>query len=202
VVVQERNEVDAGRLSKGHLRAYNQAMNRTATIAGALLALLLVVAATAIAAPRDRHPAQAPMADESQAEQPQGDDEQEGDEKSDDTAAPSQKLLDRIVANLDAAGITTDAATIAALAETYGVGGAVRLIAWADATGMSTDDLPAMFDSGMGWGEIAQQLNTEDDSRDLRPGIGWIMGNGGNGHAGGNGMGLGRAGAPGQQKKQ
>jgi hypothetical protein len=42
---------------------------------------------------------------------------------------------------------------------------------------------------GMGWGQMAREL-------DVHPGLGSIMGNGG-----GNGNGLGREGAPGQQKQ-
>jgi hypothetical protein len=35
-----------------------------------------------------------------------------------------------------------------------------------------------MFDSGMGWGAIAKQLEADDSSLNLSPGIGWIMGHG------------------------
>ena len=73
------------------------------------------------------------------------------------------------------------------MAAKYGVGGAVRLEAWADATGKSVTELGAMFDGGMGWGAIAKQLEHADSSLHLSPGIGWIMGHGhGNGHANGN----------------
>jgi len=109
---------------------------------------------------------------------------------------PSQQVLDKIVERLGALepAIVTDAATVAALAEKYGVGGAVRILAW----GAATDaDVAAMRDSGMGWGQIAKQLNEEDAEGDLnlRPGIGWVMG-------GGQGNGHGKANAPGQAKKQ
>lgn len=112
---------------------------------------------------------------------------------------PSQQVLEKIVDRLDSAGIDTTAATVAELAATYGVGGAVRLLAWADATGMTAAEIGAMFDSGLGWGAIAKQLNEEDAEGDLnlRPGIGWVMGGGQ-----GQGQGHGKANAPGQAKKQ
>ncbi len=71
-------------------------------------------------------------------------------------------------------------------------------LSWADAAGMDPADLGAMFDSGMGWGEIARQLNEEDSEGDLtlRPGIGWVMGANGQGHAHGQDT------APGLLKKQ
>jgi hypothetical protein len=76
------------------------------------------------------------------------------------------------------AGITATAAELKTLAAKYGVGGAVRLEAWADATGKSVTELGAMFDGGMGWGAIARQLEQADSSLHLSPGIGWIMGHG------------------------
>ena len=175
-------------------------MNRIPAIVGALLALVLVVAASTLAAPAERagEHGRAPLADSSAAPEAQENDEDEPG------GTPSDALLDRIVANLDDAGITTDADTVAALAADYGVGGAVRILAWADASGRGADEITALFDSGLGWGEIARQLNGEDDSLSLRPGIGWVMGNGGHAHEMGQGagLGLGRAQAPGQQKKQ
>lgn len=110
---------------------------------------------------------------------------------------PSQQVLDKIVERLGNLEIDATAEEVAALAEKYGVGGAVRLLAWADATGKTPAELGAMFDSGLGWGQIAKQLNEEDaeGDLDLRPGIGWVMG-------GGQGEGHGKANAPGQTKKQ
>ena len=61
------------------------------------------------------------------------------------------------------------------------VGGAVRVAAFAKASGKSTADILAMFQGGKGWGEIAHTLG-------LHPGIGWIMSGGhgkGQGHAAG-----------------
>ncbi len=74
------------------------------------------------------------------------------------------------------------------LSADYGLGGAVRLLAWADATGMSLADLRALRDDGAGWGQIAHDLG-------VSPGIGSIMGQG-DGAAGDHG----RESAPGQQK--
>ncbi len=74
------------------------------------------------------------------------------------------------------------------LSADYGLGGAVRLLAWADATGMSLADLRALRDDGAGWGQIAHDLG-------VSPGIGSIMGQGA-GAAGDHG----RESAPGQQK--
>lgn len=169
-------------------------MNRTLRIAIPALALLLVVVATAMAAPSDRgRDRMAPVAASHQPDSPgtQGDDPDElTDEDSD--GPPSAELLARLVDRLGDAGITTDADTIAALAADYGVGGAVRLLAWADASGLSTDELATKFDGGMGWGQIAKEL-------DLHPGLGSIMGNGHGGGPPDHANGLGREGAPGQQ---
>lgn len=92
---------------------------------------------------------------------------------------------------LEAAGLEVDDALLSELASAYGVGGAVRLVAWSDATGEEIATLRQMRDgdgtdgSGMGWGQMARELG-------VHPGIGSIMGNGG-GH--------GRDDAPGQAKK-
>jgi hypothetical protein len=158
-------------------------MNRSARILIPAFALLLLIAGSALANQANK-PAEQPQVFAQDPEQP------------DDTgAAPSAELLAKIVERLGAAGIETDTATVADLAATYGVGGAVRILAW----GAATDaDVAGMFDSGMGWGDIARQLNDEDPEGDLnlRPGIGWVMGGHGQGHANG------QATAPGQLKKQ
>ena len=73
------------------------------------------------------------------------------------------------------------------LATKYGVGGAVRIVAWSAADPDRMADLRAMRDgdgsegSGMGWGQIAKELG-------VHPGIGSIMGNGGD-HESPNGSG-------------
>ena len=158
-------------------------MNHTARIVLAALALLLVAVATAVGAPAER--GRERMAPVAASHQPQSDE---------DDGAPTAELLDRLVDRLADVGISTDAETIAGLAVDHGVGGALRLLAWADASGMTTDELAAMFDSGMGWGAMAKEIGG-----DLHPGLGSIMGNGGGppDHAQGHG----RAGAPGQQDR-
>jgi len=169
-------------------------MKHIAALGGALLLLVMAVGASALAAPSDHHDQHVVLADPSQ--KPEADDPQEAD------SSPSPANLDRIVARLDDAGVTADSATVADLAARYGVGGAVRLLSWAEASGKSVDELAAMFDSGMGWGQMAQQLNAEDDSLSLHPGIGWIMGNGhskDHGPTDRPGNAPGHAGAPGQQ---
>ena len=80
---------------------------------------------------------------------------------------------------------------LAELAAKYGVGGAVRIVAWSDGDEALMAEIRAMRDgdgtagSGMGWGQIAQEMG-------VHPGIGSIMGHGG---------GLGRENAPGQQNR-
>lgn len=101
-------------------------------------------------------------------------------------APPSAAELARAVDRLKAHDITATSAQLSALTAKYGLGGAVRLMAWSKSTGKTVAELSAMRDAGKGWGEIGHELG-------VSPGIGWIMGNG---HAGGNGQ----AGAPGLKK--
>jgi hypothetical protein len=89
---------------------------------------------------------------------------------------PSADELARIVDKLKAAGITTTASDLSDLAAKVGVGGAVRVLAFAHARGKTPAEILAMFQSGKGWGEIDHELGLS-----VGPGIGWIMGNGGNG---------------------
>ncbi len=187
-------------------------MKRIGAVLAAVGLVVLAVGASALAAPSahvDEHAVQAdasplsgqPVETESEAPEPDEPDEVDSAEAS---GAPSPQLLDRLVGRLAEAGIDTDADTISGLAARYGVGGAVRLITWADASGLSTDEIAAMFNDGMGWGRIARELNASDDALHLSPGIGWLMGNGHQHDGGpGNGVGkaLGRANAPGQQNK-
>ena len=75
---------------------------------------------------------------------------------------------------LSDAGIEADAAEFDDLAARYGVGGAVRLYAWADATGMTVEEIAALRDGDgepVGWGRLAKDLG-------VHPGIGSIMGRG------------------------
>ncbi len=174
-------------------------MTRSVRILAAAGALVLIVVATAIAAPSDRGlDRRSPVA---ASHQPSPEARGETADRDDDEGPPSADHLRRLVNLLDDGGVSTDAATIEALAAEHGVGGAVRLLAWSEESGLSTDELAAMFDSGMGWGEIAHQLN-EDSGTSLHPGLGQIMGNAGDGSGGpGRGNGAGRENAPGQQKK-
>lgn len=195
-------------MARAALLAYNRRVTRTLRIILAAGALLLLVVATTVAAPSDRgRERMAPVAASHQPSSPGAQDEPANenevqDEEQDEDGSPSQQLLDRLVAKLADAGVSTDADAIAGLAADYGVGGAVRLLWWASAAGVSTDEIAAMFDSGMGWGEIAQELNAGDQELDLHPGLGSIMGNGGGPPDSVTGLGLGRAEAPGQQKRQ
>jgi hypothetical protein len=92
-------------------------------------------------------------------------------------AAPSGAVIDKIVANFEAAGITTTAEEIQKLAAVCGVGGAVRIISWAKASGKTIDEIVAMRAAGNGWGQIAKELG-------VSPGNGSIMSGG---HGRGNG---------------
>jgi hypothetical protein len=103
-------------------------------------------------------------------------------------APPSADDLAHAVDRLKAAGIQADADRLEALAADYGLGGAVRLLAWADVTGKSVAELQALRDGGAGWGQMAQDLG-------VSPGIGSIMGQGA--EASGE---HGPENAPGQQK--
>jgi hypothetical protein len=159
-------------------------MNRYARILIAVLALLLVVAGSALATRGGKSAEhRSPMA---ASHQPEASDAERTDTDTESAeGAPSDKLLGRLVDRLADAGIDSDAETLAALAADYGVGGAVRLVTWADASGMDVSELAAMFDSGLGWGAIAHQLMEDDPSLDLSPGIGWVIGKG---HANGHGQ--------------
>jgi hypothetical protein len=101
-------------------------------------------------------------------------------------APPSADALSHAVDRLNASGIDATAEQLQALAADYGLGGAIRLLQWADASGKTLDELQAMRDGGKGWGQIARELG-------LNPGIGSVMGQGG-GH--------GSDGAPGVSGKQ
>jgi hypothetical protein len=92
-----------------------------------------------------------------------------------DTAPTAAEITD-IVGKLKVAGITTTEAAFKALVAQVGVGGAVRTLAFAHASGKTPAQILAMRDGGMGWGRIRKQLNL-----DITPGIGRIMG-GGQGH--------------------
>jgi hypothetical protein len=91
---------------------------------------------------------------------------------------PSAAEITRVVGRLSDAGITTTDAALQALASKMGLGGAVRVLAFAHASGKTPAQIVDMFQAGTGWGQIRHQLNLS-----IGPGIGWIMGGGhGNPH--------------------
>lgn len=171
---------------------YNTEMNRYARIAIIAGSMVLLAAGSAFAstnlrASDDRSPVAASHEPESsepaESEQPEP---SESPEPKDEAtgAAPSQPELDRLVTQLGTAGIRTTDDALSALIAKYGVGGAVRVLAFA-ASGTAAADIEKMRDDGLGWGQIAQKLNA-DGSLNLNPGIGWIMSGGhGKGHAAG-----------------
>jgi hypothetical protein len=140
----------------------------------AAIAVLVVVTGSAFALSQPHRDSAPLLADESQEPV-----------DAQDEAPPSATDVAHAVDRLQASGYSVDADTVADLAGAYGVGGAVRIVAWADASGHSVDEIRALRDAGEGWGQIAKDLG-------VHPGIGSIMG---------NGSGHGRETAPGQLKK-
>ena len=136
-------------------------MTRSGWFALSIAALLILVAGTALG---------------TQALNNGRGDRGSGDQDGD--SAPSAEQLDRLVDRLDAAGIDTSAEELGGLADSYGVGGAVRIVIWADASGESVDEVRALRDAGTGWGQIARTLG-------VQPGLGEVMG----GHSGDEGQG-------------
>lgn len=138
-------------------------MTRTNRIAlFAALALLVALAGSTLATRSPQvadEPAQLASSHEAEAET-------DSEDAGDGATIARQRLSD--------AGIEADAAEFDDLAARYGVGGAVRLYAWADATGMTVDEIAALRDGDgqpVGWGRIAKDLG-------VHPGIGSIMGRG------------------------
>jgi hypothetical protein len=109
-------------------------------------------------APAASQPSTAPIAVESP-------DEEDG--------PPSADQVARIVGRLKDVGITATAAEIQELAGQVGLGGAVRAIAFAHASGKTPAQIVTLFQSGKGWGQIDHELGLS-----IGPGIGWIMGQG------------------------
>ena len=110
-------------------------------------------------------------------------------ESEDADGPPTADELAHAAARLDANEIPFTDGQLSDLANRYGLGGAVRVLAWSEAAEMDVEDITDMRDGtdaepGMGWGKIAKAL-------DVHPGIGSIMGGGG-----------GREDAPGQQNKE
>lgn len=100
-------------------------------------------------------------------------------------AALDAEALTHAADRLEAAGFDVSDEVLAELAGRYGVGGAVRVVAWGAGDETRMADIRAMRDgdgtegSVMGWGQIAKDLG-------VHPGIGTIMGQGGE-HGRGNG---------------
>lgn len=133
-------------------------MHRGTRSALTAVALVLVVGVGVAVANRSERAPEAP-ADVAASHEP----EAEG--------SPDPAAVSHAAERLAASGIDVEEAVIDDLAATYGVGGAVRLAAWADASGRDVDDLRSMRDGGAGWGQMARELG-------LHPGIGSIMGHG------------------------
>ena len=109
-------------------------------------------------------------------------------ESDDADAPPTAEDMAHAAARLEANEIPFTDGQLSDLASRYGLGGAVRVLAWSEATDIDVAEITDMRDGtdsepGMGWGKIARELGQH-------PGIGSIMGNG-----------EGREDAPGQQKK-
>jgi hypothetical protein len=102
-----------------------------------------------------------------------GGDDVESPEVSESTGAVSTAELTRVVSDLDAVGITSTADELAALAEKVGLGGAVRVLELAEASGKTADEIVAMFEGGMGWGQIARELGVDGNA-----GVGNVMSQG------------------------
>jgi hypothetical protein len=141
-------------------------MSRSTRLALAVGALLVVVAGSALAssAPRPTRPEVTAASQEPDA-------------------PPTAEELAHAVDRLAAHGLNVSPDRLNGLAAQYGLGGAVRLVAWADSAGNSIGELRAMRAAGAGWGQMAHDLG-------VHPGLGSIMGNRG---------GTGKESAPGQQ---
>ena len=146
-------------------------MTRSTRIAILLGTLLVVVAGSALATQTPRPSRSDAAAASHEPESP-----------------PSADDLAHAADRLHAAGIRADATQLESLSADYGLGGAVRLLAWAEATGKSVAELRDMRDNGAGWGQMAHELG-------VSPGIGSVMG-GGAGASDAHGP----ESAPGQQK--
>lgn len=148
--------------------------NRIALIAAA--ALLVAVTGTVVA-----------------TRAPDGEDEPAQLTQDGEDAPPTAEDLAHAVERLEASDLGVDQQLLTDLAAEYGLGGAVRIVAWSAENDLDAtmDDIRDMRDgdgtegSRMGWGRIAKELG-------VHPGIGSIMGNGGD---------HGRDDAPGQQDR-
>ena len=150
---------------------------------------MLLVAGTAFAA-SPSSPVSSPSASAEHGATPSSEtpDASEAPETADknDTAdgPPSAADITRVVGRLSDAGIKTTDAALQGLATKIGLGGAVRVLAFAHASGKTPAQILSMFQAGNGWGAIRHQLNLS-----IGPGLGWIMGGGHGGHGGHGGNG-------------
>ena len=138
-------------------------MGMTRTNRIAVLAALTLVVAVAGTVMATRSPQASPQRTGTLAD--------EAEEAADADAVT--RAIDRLAEHEIEVG---DQAAFEELAGQYGLGGAVRLYAWADETGMTVDEIAAMRDGDgdgtpVGWGKLAKDLG-------VHPGIGSIMGNG------------------------
>jgi hypothetical protein len=103
----------------------------------------------------------------------------------DDDAPPTAEDLAHAAERLAENDLTVSDELLTELAGEYGIGGAVRIVAWSGGDEEAMAEIRDMRDGDgteegrMGWGQIAKDLG-------VSPGIGSIMGNGG-GNGGGNG---------------
>ena len=112
--------------------------------------------------------------------------------KGEGTPADEGDNVQRVVELLGNAGIDTDSTEIESLAADHGMGGAIRILAFANAAGVDPSEIISMRDDGMGWGQIARDLDL-----DIGPGLGWIMSGNGASHGQGHGQGHGHGWGPG-----
>ncbi len=101
----------------------------------------------------------APAAKASEAPEPE-----DPDNSADGSPSPA-KIAD-VVGRLTAAGIPATAAQVQELAGKVGLGGAVRVLAFAKASGKTPAEILAMFQSGKGWGQIDHELKFTDRAGD------------------------------------
>jgi len=166
-------------------------VNRTNRIALLAAAVLLLVAAGSVMASRSPVGRDIAAPPASSHEPQEADEAEEANEaaEADDAEQPSAEALAHAGERMAANDIPFDEAVLSDLASRYGVGGAVRMLAWASQATVDVEQISTMRDGtdtepGMGWGQIAREL-------DVHPGLGAIMGNG-----------HGRENAPGQLKEK
>lgn len=131
------------------------------SLAIALAALVLVAGAAFATGPKLHAPSTAHPAEASEAPE------------AEEAEAPTGDVVALAVTKLQIAGITTTPQVVRELAAKYGLGGAVRIITWANASGKTVNEIAALREAGKGWGQIAKEFG-------LSPGVGPIM-NGGHG---------------------